>query len=699
MSVSKTVNLSRYIENDGQVDPDTGLAFSLPLDATQPVVTATSIANLPSSGNDFGRIGVVYENGSEEGKMVFWDGSSWGDQVVYTEIGGAQDPPTLQIAAATSPNFGSQYYNISVTLEIINNSNSKDVGEDPISSYTWATGGQSVSTGSNGGTTFTIYYPTITTDQNTTVTCTTTDPQGDTAISNTVTIQWRANASPTITGFTTNKGSTTGNAPEPGETVTLTVTGTDPESATLEYYVTKTSGASVTTNPSLATWTTDNTFTFTVPEIDDGVNDYNELVFEAKVRDGSNVESTTLSETVYYKRARRTAEEIEIVGYQENQRNPSDSSKGATSAQPSYPTGIQSGDVLVMFVSAYAAPSFTTWDGISVGGSAVALHGDDLNNSSNTGYSSSALPNTYRGSPTIVSSQGWERAYQTGSGGSQSTTPSTYRRSFSGTHLFKAGGSQLNTTAIRETFYKICDGTESGTINVWDDFDASYGYAHAHVGENTTIFHLRAKTVANVKASVSSIIQIYANPDAWNRGSAIVMTSTNYHETFTLNQTNYDANPILIYTHCNAGGNSSNIIEYGSNTGLNDGLYTNSYTDYELEVNAFKSGDNSPPSDDGVNYMQEYVVGNKTLRVDGSECWYNSTGSTEATESLGTGGGEYVYALHAVQLTSINGSDVENGSSRTIRWRHTKRLSGTTNRLSNGNVGLLQFISEDPLYP
>lgn len=741
-------DFARFIDENGQID-STGLDFALPLTATndgkKTFANATDpIGTNDTIGHDFGRMGFVADAGANEGSLYFWTDSNsstalpataW-EQAQSTEWGGNELPPTPVIIARTSPNSGSSYFNTNVTLEA---SATKGLNEDPVSQYQFTlVSGQAVA-GLNASpvditptdepvvVATAIYPSTITANTTSTIRCTFYDQQGNSSQSNQFQINWIANTAPVITSFTSNIGTTAGTQATPGQTATLTVNATDAQGGVIQYYLQKSSGASISTSPSLNVWTTDNTFTFTIPEIDDGINDTNELVFTVKARDSLNKESALTNETVFYKRKQRTAEDLEIITKTVYKRASSQYNDDP-GLNVQYPASISNGDVLMLFVQMAGIPDYSVWNGTTGGGSSPAMKGDDLNSQGTSNYNSGVNPNGYQGAPYIVTNQGWERVHNSSTSTPRNLSDGPYYGSYHGyargvgpvngeanSRVYDVDrGGNVNIAQSQDAFCKICDGTETGEIQVFDG--ATSTPYHRHHAECVYLLHMRLKSASGTSLACSNAIVVYAHHRRQAGVTYNVSSTPTSGETFTftLRPNDYHSsltdNPLFCYNHIMAagtnGGNTTRVILAGStNSTDNSGLFSpgNITTRHYANIDYQTFAGDTYTGYDCINYAntdkETKPIPNNTyaewgLHADVKYWRVNQPGNS----ALGsTGDGPYVYGVGTVHGNWIKGSDVRSGN-RTIEPGFLRTSIGV-DRSFHQSFGLIQFETVDPLYP
>lgn len=721
----KIATLAAELTADGLIDSD-ALAFDLPIDVAvkTPSTSFSSSAwpgNLSSLNSTYGENGVLYiaaEDTDFEGAATFWDsGQNSFETISFTEWGGTQGVQTATITETSTPDYNTQYKDANVTLSAPSTSN-KNIGEDPYASISWTISGTTVALSSSTSQNITVYNPNLqgNTDGSTTVTLTLTDNQGQTD-TDTITISWRANRNPTApTAISFNRTQPV----NPGTSVTATASGaTDPEGDTI-YYQFEQVGSTPAIGISTS-WSTLTSRSFTVPEYDDGSDSWSVSIRARTSRSSSGTDPSSWFTTTFTgKRPRRYSDYFIIQSITEYNR-----SAGVSAFNPgniSYPSNIQEGDLLFLSFGAYTPPGNVNWNSVAVSnGPAVAIKGDDLNNSGNTAYSTSNDPNTYRNAePDIVSSAGWERAYNTATN-SSSTTPSTYRRTggFS-THVEAAdGGIDLAVTPTIDLFYKITTGNESGTIPLWDwTPTSSFGYAHAHMGEVVFITHVRLYDEFNNAVKISEVSQIYANNNAWRRQLSTTTSSHNFVYTFTHNTIGGNGitdDCIFMAGHVLSNGDFNSAtskyeLSLSSSTLTNHGLYTYGIENYRTLASANQLGDtyastSTAPTQNSYITIRDYNTDNyRKGRYSSSEVW-KSAGSSD-DDQIGTTGGVNILGLQGTNISCLRTDDIKRVSSRSFKFGYQHDASAVSREENNetglhhssGGVAILQLQAHDTLY-
>ena len=750
--------MGSHINSNGRIDSANGLAFNIPISATgDGMAQVFTAGNLPTSGNDNGRMGLVSHSVtySEEGDIYFWDGSDWTPKINYKEWGAGQNPAgsntlTSSSSIVTNPNNGGGFFltNVAVSLTF-----EKSINEDPVveaqvqvlsgENVTIANATQTFERTNSKTVNWLITYPAgITANTSTTLRFLLTDPQGQntTLANNNLVINWIADTAPTVNTPTispTSAQSQSSSSPVPGDTITITVTGNEPQNQTLQYRLERVSGNSITTSPSLNTWTTDNTFEFTVPSVDDGSNDYNSITFRAKVRDASGNESAySANITPVYKRAKRTAKWLKIISRSESSRGSATDKYGVQ--QIAYPANIQSGDILFLWIGAYGVPAASTWDGsyTTYGEYPFAMQGDNLNGSG--GSYSAVNPNTYGGAPSIVTSHGWERAYNPGSGSGTSlytfrslATAFSYERRYqeSGLVKFWNGSSSSNEIGVIDCFFKIASGSESGNIPLFDTHSSSSGYEHVHHGETVQLMHLRMQSAAGSDVAASSFGILFAEPDAWpaqnasagiknwdvriDNMDAYAALNSGAGYSWGTNGASRDIRAVdvtddpIFYWTClkSLGDNNNNML-----TSSQAALYVSSSENYYNTASLYKLGDAGAGDGNNVTDIRDgHVVSGtrQTYYEDNTQTDYNVNtrvwfGTNQATTALDTSGsGLSAQANQHVAVGSLWGEDarrVTTSPYRDLSVNYSKAASATEKK-AIGHAGAVQFKSNDPLYP
>lgn len=728
----RIATLAAELTHNGFIDSD-GLAFDLPVDVSvkTPSTSFSSNAwpgNLVSLNSTYDENGVLYvaaEDADFEGAATFWDsGQNSFETISFTEWGGAQGVQNATITETSTPDYNAQYKDTNVTLSSPSIT-AKNIGEDPLNSRSWTTSGTTVALSSSTAQNITVYNPGLqgNTDGSTTITLTLTDNQGQTD-TDTITISWRANRNPTApTGITFNRTQPV----TPGTSVTATATGaTDEESDTIYYQFESTGTPSLGISTS---WSTSANRTFTVPEYDDNSDSWSVSVRVRTSRSISGVDpSSWFTATFTGKRSRRYADEVRVQSITEYNRG-----SGTSSFNPgnvSYPSGtIANGDMLYLSFGAYNAPSNVTWNNVSLSaGYGVAIKGDNLNGSGSS-YTLNN-PNTSTGSPDIVSSEGWERAFNTSSNTSV-LSPSTYTRSScSASHAQDyLGSNNLSCTTTLDQFYKIADGTESGTIPLWDwTPNSTYGYGHTHIGEGVFVLHLKAYDKWGNRVPISEISQIYANNRAWNRQTS-PSGSGNYQfdyelTTNTIGGDGLTDDAIFCGGHVitngfysstsnryriDTGGAGNQDTNHGLYSGFNTSSSTSSTLGYQVILTAFETGDTSSGNTGYTNSwyfpfgemaLKEYDYADdlRVGRIINTEFW-NSFGNSDNNDGIGTTGGVFIYGAHHFNTLCVKSLDVKDPTTRDYRLGYYRTSAGSNEvRHSSGAISILQVRAHDTLY-
>lgn len=721
----KIATLAAELTADGLIDSD-ALAFDLPIDVAVKTPSTSfssaswpgSLAGLQSLYDENGVLYIAAEDADFEGAATFWDsGQNSFETISFTEWGGTQGVQTATITETSTPDYNTQYKDADVELSAPSISD-KNIGEDPLSSISWTTSGTPVTLSAANTYNITVYNPNLqgNTDGSTTVTLTLTDNQGQTS-TDSITISWRANRNPTApTAISFNRTQPVSS----GTSVTATASGaTDLEGDTIYYQFEQ-----VGSTPSLGistSWSTSTSRSFTVPEYDDGSDSWTVSVRARTSRSSSGTDPSSWFTTTFTgKRPRRYSDYFVIQSITEYNRGSSTSSFNPGNI--SYPSNIQEGDLLFLSFGAYTPPGGVSWNNVTTtSGSAVAIKGDDLNNSANTAYAPTITPNSYRNSePDIVSTAGWERAYNTQTNAS-STTASTYARTGGfASHVLAADGAiDLAVTPTIDQFYKITTGTESGTIPLWDwTPTSSFGYGHTHMGEVVFVTHVRLYDKFNNAVKISEVSQIYANNNAWRRQISTI-SGYNFEYTFTHNTIGGNGctdDCIFLAGHILSNGDYNSatgkyMLRHESTTGQNDGLYTYGIENYRTIASANETGDtyastSVAPTISGVINIKDYNIDDyRKGRYQQSEVWA-SAGSSNDDQIGGTNVGVIINALQGTNITCLRLDDVKRVSSRDLKFGYqhdTSAVARETNNQtglhhSSGGVAILQLKAHDTLY-